>query len=131
MKPGRAIGLTHCPNCGARIVPTPKEFKQWRKAAGLTQRKLAALLKITASHVNYLENGKRSPSAALVARYWKFSAAAIASLTSAFTLTERQRQVTELRSAGLTYAAIGRQIGISGERVRQIDMRLLRRVRLN
>ncbi len=46
-------------------------------------------------------------------------------------LTERQCQVTELRSAGLTYAAIGRQLGISGERVRQIEMRLLRRVRLN
>jgi len=131
MNPRHALTMTHCPNCGARIVPTPKEFKQWRKAAGLTQRKLAALLKITASHVNYLENGKRSPSAALVARYWKFSAAAIASLTSAFTLTERQRQVTELRSAGLTYAAVGRQLGISGERVRQIEMRLLRRVRLN
>ena len=131
MKPRRAIGLTHCPNCGARIVPTPRELKQWRKAAGLTQRQMAAHLKITASHVNYLENGKRSPSAALVARYWKFSATAIASLTSAFTLTERQRQVTELRSVGLTYAAIGRQLGISGERVRQIEMRLLRRVRLN
>ena len=62
MKPRHALTMTHCPNCGARIVPTPKEFKQWRKAAGLTQRKLAALLKITASHVNYLENGKRSPS---------------------------------------------------------------------
>ena len=131
MKPRRAIGLTHCPNCGARIVPTPRELKQWRKAAGLTQRQMAARLKITAAHANYLENGKRSPSAALVERYWKFSAAAIASLTSAFTLTERQRQVTELRSAGLTYAAIGRQLGISGERVRQIEMRLLRRVRLN
>jgi DNA-directed RNA polymerase sigma subunit (sigma70/sigma32) len=92
---------------------------------------MAARLKITAAHANYLENGKRSPSAALVERYWKFSAAAIASLNSAFTLTERQRQVTELRSVGLTYAAIGRQLGISGERVRQIEMRLLRRVRLN
>jgi DNA-binding CsgD family transcriptional regulator len=131
MKPGPAIGLTHCPNCGARIVPTPKEFKQWRQAAGLTLRQMAARLKITAAYVNYLENGKRSPSAALVARYWKVSAAAIASLTSAFTLTERQRQVMELRSAGLTYAAIGRQLGISEERVRQIEMRLLRRVRLN
>ena len=131
MKPRHTLTMTHCPICKARIVPTPREFKQWRKAAGLTQRKLAALLKITASHVNYLENGKRSPSAALVARYWKISAAAIASLTSAFTLTERQRQVTELRSAGLTYAAVGRQLGISGERVRQIEMRLLRRVRLN
>ena len=51
--------------------------------------------------------------------------------TASFTLTERQRQVTELRSAGLTYAAIGRQLGISGERVRQIEMRLLRRIRVN
>ncbi len=50
--------------------------------------------------------------------------------TVAFTLTERQRQVRELRSAGLTYAAIGRELGISGERVRQIEMRLLRRLRL-
>jgi DNA-binding CsgD family transcriptional regulator len=123
--------MTHCPICKARIVPTPKEFKQWREAAGLTQRKIAALLKITAAHVAYLEHGQRSPSGALIARYWKFSAAAIAPHTSAFILSERQRQVTELRSAGLTYAAIGRQLGISGERVRQIEMRLLRRVRLN
>ena len=68
----RAIGLTHCPNCGARIVPTPKELKQWRVEAGLTQRQLAARLKISAAYVAYLENGKRSPSAALIARYWKF-----------------------------------------------------------
>ncbi len=131
MKPGPAIGLKHCPDCGARIVPTPKEFKHWRQAAGLTQRQMAARLKISAAQVAYLEIGKRSPSAALVARYGKFRAAAIASLTTAFTLTERQRQVTELRSAGLTYAAVGRQLGISGEQVRQIEMRLLRRVRLN
>ena len=131
MKRRRGIGLTHCPNCGARIVPTPRELKQRRKTANLSQRKIAALLKITAAHVAYLEHGKRTPSAALIARYWKFRAAAIAPHTSAFTLTERQRQVTELRSAGLTYAAIGRQLGISGERVRQIEMRLLRRARLN
>src|ERR1035437_11009950 len=61
MKPRRALAMTHCPNCGARIVPTPKEFKQWRKAAGLTQRQMAARLKITAAHVAYLEHGKRSP----------------------------------------------------------------------
>src|ERR1039457_5413864 len=72
MKPRRALAMTHCPNCGARIVPTPKEFKQWRKAAGLTQRQMAARLKITAAHVAYLEHGKRSPSAALVKRYRKF-----------------------------------------------------------
>lgn len=45
------------------------------------------------------------------------------------TLTERQRQVTELRSTNLSYAAIGRKLGISGERVREIEMRLLRRAR--
>jgi predicted transcriptional regulator len=72
MKRRRAIGLTHCPNCGARIVPTPKELKQWRVEAGLTQRQLAARLKISVAYVAYLENGKRSPSAALITRYWKF-----------------------------------------------------------
>ncbi len=72
MKPRQGMRLTHCPNCGARIVPTPKELKQWRLAAGLTQRQIAAGLKITAGHVAYLENGKRSPSATLIARYRKF-----------------------------------------------------------
>jgi len=51
--------------------------------------------------------------------------------TALFTLSERQRQVAGLRGAGLSYAAIGRQLGISGERVRQIEMRLLRRARSN
>ena len=73
MKPRRTLAITHCPHCGERIVPTPRELKQWRKAADLSQRKIAALLKISVAHVAYLENGKRSPSAALVARYWKFN----------------------------------------------------------
>jgi DNA-directed RNA polymerase sigma subunit (sigma70/sigma32) len=51
--------------------------------------------------------------------------------TELFTPTERQRQVMELRAAHLTYAAIGKQLGISGERVRQIEMRLLRLARSN
>jgi predicted transcriptional regulator len=72
MKPRRALAMTHCPNCGTRIVPTPKEFKQWRKAAGLTLRQMAARLKISYPYVSYLENGQRSPSAALVKRYRKF-----------------------------------------------------------
>jgi DNA-binding NarL/FixJ family response regulator len=55
---------------------------------------------------------------------WKRRAAAIA-------LSERQRQVSELRSAGLTYAAIGERLGISGQRVRQIHMRLLTRNRFS
>ncbi len=68
-----ALAPTRCPNCGTRIVPTPRELKQWRQAAGLTQRKIAALLKISPAHVAYLENGKRLPSRALVARYWKLN----------------------------------------------------------
>jgi len=72
MKPGPAIGLTHCPNCGARIVPTPRELRRWRLNAGLNQREMAKRLKISAAHVAYLENGKRSPSGSLIERYRKF-----------------------------------------------------------
>ena len=72
LKPRRTLSLTHCPNFGARIVPTPREMKQWRLAADLTQRQMAARLKISAAHVAYLENGERSPSAALIQRYRKF-----------------------------------------------------------
>ena len=68
----RANILTHCPNCGARIVPTPKELREWRRAADLTQRKMAQRLKLSAAYVAYLESGKRSPSATVIARYWKF-----------------------------------------------------------
>lgn len=44
-------------------------------------------------------------------------------------LTKRQRQVLELRAAGMTLAEIGRRLGISGERVRQIEARLASRAR--
>ncbi|MGO9682555.1 MAG: helix-turn-helix domain-containing protein [Beijerinckiaceae bacterium] len=71
-RPHHALTLTHCPNCGARIVPTPRELKKWRLAAGLTQRQIAARLKISSAHVAYLETGKRSPSASLIERYRKF-----------------------------------------------------------
>jgi predicted transcriptional regulator len=73
MKPRRRrVALTHCPNCGMRIVPTPKEMREWRKAVDLTQRQMSARLKISAAHVAYLENGRRYPSAALIVRYRKF-----------------------------------------------------------
>ena len=72
MKPHHAMMLTRCPYCGARIIPTPKELKRWRLAAHLSQRKIGAILKISASHVAYLENGKRSPSGSLIERYRKF-----------------------------------------------------------
>jgi len=45
-------------------------------------------------------------------------------------LTERQRQVAELRIAGLSLQAIGKRLGVSGERVRQIEARLRTRARL-
>ena len=72
MKPRHSLAMMHCPNCGARIVPTPRELKQWRLAAKLSQRKIGAILKVSASHVAYLENGKRSPSGSLIERYRKF-----------------------------------------------------------
>src|SRR5258707_5191519 len=68
VKSRRAIAMTHCPNCGARIVPTPKELREWRRAADLTQRRMGKLLGISAAYVAYLESGKRSPSASVIAR---------------------------------------------------------------
>ena len=44
-------------------------------------------------------------------------------------LTKRQRQVAELRSAGLSLQAIGERLGVSGERVRQIEARRRTRAR--
>lgn len=44
-------------------------------------------------------------------------------------LTERQREVAKLRIAGLSLKAIGAQLGISGERVRQIESRIRSRAR--
>ncbi len=72
MKPHHSLAMTHCPNCGARIVPTPRELRRWRLDADLTQRQMATRLKISAAHVAYLENGKRSPSGSLIERYRKF-----------------------------------------------------------
>jgi predicted transcriptional regulator len=71
MKTRHPLALTHCPHCGARIIPTPKEIKKLRRAASLTQRQMAGLLKISAAHIAYLEGGKRTPSAELIKRYWK------------------------------------------------------------
>lgn len=72
MKSRHAVAMTHCPNCGARIVPTPKELRRRRLDAGLTQRQMGQRLKISAAFVAYLESGKRSPSATVIARYWRF-----------------------------------------------------------
>lgn len=45
-------------------------------------------------------------------------------------LTPRQRQVVQLRTAGLTLVAIGKRLGVSAERVRQIEARLRSRALL-
>lgn len=45
-------------------------------------------------------------------------------------LTPRQRQVVQLRTAGLTLGTIGKRLGVSAERVRQIEARLRSRVLL-
>jgi predicted transcriptional regulator len=71
MNPHRPVAMTHCPKCGTRIIPTPSEMKRWRLAAGLTQREMGEHLEVDGSYVAYLESGKRSPSATVIARYWK------------------------------------------------------------
>jgi len=45
-------------------------------------------------------------------------------------LTERQRQVAELRTAGLSLQAIAARLGVTRERVRQIEARLRTQARL-
>jgi len=72
MKTRHALTLAHCPNCGARLIPTPKELKQWRILAALTQRQMGARLKLSAAYIAYLETGKRTPSASVIKRYRKF-----------------------------------------------------------
>ena len=76
MKPRRArqpVALDRCPNCGVRLMPTPKEMKEWRQLAGLSKLDMAAHLGISPAYITYLENGVRSPSASVIARYRKFS----------------------------------------------------------
>ncbi len=72
MKLRRPVAMTHCPKCGTRIVPTPGEMKHWRLAAGLTQREMSEHLKVSFAYVTYLESGRRSPSATVIAGYWQF-----------------------------------------------------------
>ncbi len=46
------------------------------------------------------------------------------------TVTARQRRVAKLRAAGLIFDAIGKRLGVSRERGRQIEDRLRSRARL-
>jgi RNA polymerase sigma factor (sigma-70 family) len=45
-------------------------------------------------------------------------------------LTKRQRQVAELRTAGLSLQAIAKRLGVTSERIRQIEARLRTRALL-
>jgi DNA-directed RNA polymerase sigma subunit (sigma70/sigma32) len=60
----------------------------------------------------------------IVSRTEQPNASEILGLLRAKPLTERQRQVLDCRSQNLSYAAVGRQLKISAERVRQIEARL-------
>jgi DNA-binding CsgD family transcriptional regulator len=44
-------------------------------------------------------------------------------------LTRRQRQVAELRAAGISLQAIAGRLGVTSERIRQIEARLRARAR--
>jgi transcriptional regulator with XRE-family HTH domain len=63
--------LQKCPDCGARLIPRPKEIRDLRLLARLSQRELANYLGVKSSHVAYLETGRRSPSGDLILRYRK------------------------------------------------------------
>ena len=63
--------LQKCPHCGVRLVPRPKEIRDLRLVAQLSQREMANYLGVKSSHVAYLENGRRSPSGDLILRYRK------------------------------------------------------------
>jgi RNA polymerase sigma factor (sigma-70 family) len=69
-----------------------------------------------------------SPDQSLRERCKRFTA--IVSRLNLQTLNERQRQVAELRIAGLSLQAIGERLGVSSERVYQIEARLRTRARL-
>jgi RNA polymerase sigma factor (sigma-70 family) len=69
-----------------------------------------------------------SPDQSLRERCKKFTA--IVSRLNLQTLNKRQRQVAELRIAGLSLQAIGERLGVSSERVYQIEARLKTRARL-
>ena len=53
-----------------------------------------------------------------------------ASLVDFDTTADRARLIVELRRAGWTYVAVGRVVGLSRQRVAQIDRKWQRRIRL-
>ena len=62
-----------CPWCHKPLTLPPSEFLGIRQALSFTQREMATRLGIKASHVAYLENGRRQPSTMLLAKYIKLA----------------------------------------------------------
>lgn len=70
----------------------------------------------------------KSREQSLKERCAKFGA--IISRLDLHALTKRQRQVAELRVAGMSLQAIAKRLGVSSERIRQVEARLRTRARL-
>lgn len=52
-------------------MPSGREIRQLREAAGLSQRELSAMLDYTSSYVAFLESDRRRMSAELVLKWLK------------------------------------------------------------
>jgi transcriptional regulator with XRE-family HTH domain len=62
-----------CPWCQKPLTLKPAEYLKIREALGMTQRQIAEKLGVKASHIAYLENGRRNPSPNLLAKIIKLS----------------------------------------------------------
>jgi transcriptional regulator with XRE-family HTH domain len=65
-----------CPWCHKPLTLAPSEYLAICEALGLTQREIAAKLGVKASHIAYLENGRRYPSPMLLGKIIKLAATA-------------------------------------------------------
>ena len=65
-----------CPWCHKPLTLPPSEYLAIREALGMTQREIAAKLGVKASHIAYLENGRRYPSPMLLGKIIKLAATA-------------------------------------------------------
>jgi len=65
-----------CPWCHKPLTLAPAEYLAIRQGLGMTQREIATKLGVKASHIAYLENGRRYPSPMLLAKIIKLAATA-------------------------------------------------------
>ena len=65
-----------CPWCHKPLTLAPSEYLAIREALGMSQREIAVKLGVKASHIAYLENGRRFPSPMLLAKIIKLSESA-------------------------------------------------------